>query len=487
MKQLLSPTLVKQSLAGHSWLGVMAGALMYLICLSGALAVFHHEWERWEQPTIAEGEQVPAAALQQAYNEAVSRMGGDVHDVIIGLPVKDSPRTVIVGDGQAWFVHRDGSLGADIQHAWAEMVADLHVALHLPHLWGMVVVSIFGVLLCGLIVSGFLSHPRIFRDAFTLRCKGQSRLEQVDIHNRLSVWGAPFHLMIAITGAFFGLAQLLGLLVAMMFYQGDSDQLMADLFGAPPTLEQPLQNAAVGRALQQMAEIAPDYEPFYITVEDVGKPEQYILIGAEVPGRLIFAEQYRFTAAGEYLDHAGFSDGEAGQQFIFSIYRMHFGHFGGLPMKFLFLLGGLALSIVSVSGINIWLHKRKHRDALNNIWVGIVWGTPLALALTALVDMWAGAASVALFWLTLVVAAGLAQRVNDDRRSRCGLQLVTVLLLVAVVVVHGLMYGVVTNGAAMSINAGLLISAVLLGWWARVSYRRTPAVVNAADYQAGSA
>lgn len=487
MKQLLSPSLVKQSLAGHSWLGVAVGALMYLICLSGTLAVFHHEWERWQQPGIAEGEQLSAEALQQAYNEAVSRIGDEVHDVIIGLPSGDSPRTVIVAEEQAWFVNGDGSLGEDIHHAWAELVSDLHVALHLPHLWGMIIVSIFGALLCGLIVSGFMSHPRIFRDAFTLRLKGQPRLEQADIHNRLSVWGSPFHLMIAITGAFFGLAQLLAVLAAVMFYDGDNDRLVADLFGAPPQLQQPLQTAAIGKALQQMPQIAPDYQPFYITVEDMGKAEQYILIGAEVPGRLIFAEQYRFTADGEYLDHAGFSDGQPGQQFIFSLFRIHFGHFGGLAMKLLFLIGGLALSVVAVTGINVWLHKRKQRDALNNLWPGIVWGTPLALALTALTDVVLGQASVLLFWLTLVAAAVLAQLLNDERRSRCHLQLLTVLLLVAVVGVHLWRYGLFPNPAATGINAGLLLSALLLGWWARVSYRRTPAPVAAADYQAGSA
>lgn len=487
MKQLLSPALVKQSLAGHSWLGVALGALMYLICLSGTLAVFHHEWERWQQPDILEGEMLAPEQLQLAYEEVVSRMDAGVQMVIIGLPVADSPRTALVTGERAWFANRDGSLGAEIHHAWAELVTDLHVALHLPELWGMVVVSIFGALLCGLIVSGFLAHPRLFRDAFTLRFKGQARLEQADLHNRLSVWGSPFHLMIALTGAFFGLAQLLAVLVAVMFYDGDNERLVADLFGVPPKLEQPLQPAAVGRALAQMPQIAPDYEPFYITVENPGKADQYIIVGVEVPGRLIYAEQYRFNAAGDYLDHAGFSDGQPGQQFVFSLFRLHFGHFGGLPMQLLFLVGGLALSIVSVTGINVWLHKRKQRDALNHWWAGIVWGTPLALTLTALTDLLLGSATVALFWLTLLAAAVAAQWINDERRSRRLLQLLTAGLLLTVVGVHVWRYGVWTNGAAMSVNTALLVTALVLVCWAQLSYRRTATAVTAADYQAGSA
>jgi hypothetical protein len=33
-----------------------------------------------------------------------------------------------------------------------------------------------------------MAHPRIFKDAFRLRIGGSVRLEQADLHNRLSVW-----------------------------------------------------------------------------------------------------------------------------------------------------------------------------------------------------------------------------------------------------------------------------------------------------------
>ena len=54
----LDPLLVKNSLSAHSWLGLLVGALMYAICLSGALLVFHAELEQWEQPDVAEFAQI---------------------------------------------------------------------------------------------------------------------------------------------------------------------------------------------------------------------------------------------------------------------------------------------------------------------------------------------------------------------------------------------------------------------------------------------
>ncbi len=484
MKQLLSAAVVKQSLASHSWLGLCTGALMYLICLSGALAVFHHEWERWEQPRIEEFVALSPAQLQQAYAEAAARIG-ETHDIIIALAAGDSPRTTISADEQAWFVNADGRLGEAVNHSWAEMLADLHIYLHLPHSWGMIVVSIVGALLCGLIISGLLAHPSIFRDAFSLRVNGSPRLEQADIHNRLSVWGAPFHLMIAITGAFYGLAQFMGLLVALTLYDGDTEVMMAELYGGHPEVESSLAVARVDRALAQMPEIAPEATPFYITVEHPGETDQFILVGAEHPGRLIYAEQYRFTAEGDYIDHVGFSDGAAGQQFIFSVYRIHFGHFGGLVTKVLFLIAGLALTIISVTGINIWLHKRKHRDAINNLWAGLVWGAPLALVTTALVDLFVGAASVALFWLLTLASMVVAQWLDHESRVRGGLQLLTSALLLALVLCHNLKYGWLTNAAASGINLSCVLAALLLLWWARFSWRRGQGVNQALGANAG--
>ena len=73
MKQVLSPGLVKKSLASHSWIGLLVGALMYLVCLSGAIVVFYQEFERWEQPTVHESLKYDAQAVQQAYNTVAAQ------------------------------------------------------------------------------------------------------------------------------------------------------------------------------------------------------------------------------------------------------------------------------------------------------------------------------------------------------------------------------------------------------------------------------
>jgi len=463
MKLIPSPALVKQSLASHSWLGLLAGALMYLVCLSGTLAVFYLEFERWEQPQAEEYLDYNPAALDAAYTEVLERDPGATEHVYIGLPRADMPRATIATDNMGWFVNRDGSLGDPEAHDWTHILLHLHLYLHLPESFGMIVVSLLGVLLCGLIVSGFVAHPRLFKDAFSLRFRGSKRMEQVDIHNRLSVWGTPFHLMIGVTGAYFGLAALITLVIAKSYYGGDTDKVVGEIFGAEPRLEQQLdQPAAVGSAIEQVRQMAPDTTPFYVTLEDVETPQQFMLVGVEYPRRLIYAEQYRFDSAGNYLDRVGFSDGEAGKQAIFSVYRLHFGHFGGLLVKVAYVVLGLALTVVSVSGINIWFARRKTRDSLNSLWTGFVWGAPVALAASALAQVVLGIPGTAVFWVGMLIACAWSRMLDDDRRARRHLLWAGALTMLALAAGHMLRFGADSlTGAAVWVNLCVVITALV--------------------------
>ncbi|MEX1198821.1 MAG: PepSY-associated TM helix domain-containing protein [Pseudohongiellaceae bacterium] len=463
MKNLLPPSLVRNALSGHSWLGLLTGALMYLICLSGTLVVYYQYLERWEQPNVPEYRQLAPTLVGHAYRNVLSQPQQVSGDMLIMLPTEESPHAYVASSIGTWFLQPDGRRGEPVAHPWTDMLGNLHLYLHLPSTFGMVVVSAFGALLCALLLSGFLAHPRIFRDAFNLRLGGSRRLEQVDIHNRLSVWGAPFHLMIGITGAYFGLAALMNTIIAAAFFDGDRDAATGAIHSPAPVLQQEVAPMNVQGALERMNEVAPEAEPFYITIEDINTPGQYMIIGGRHHDRLIYGEQYRFDQQGEYLGKAGYTDGPGGQQAIFSTYRIHFGHFGGYTMLILYGVFGLALTVVSVSGINIWLARRKRRDYLNNLWTGLVWGTPPALALTALLAvLTSGAATAVYFWGTLVFSMGLAQWLDNDWRTRLVLQRCTAGLVFAVVAGHLALFGrdSLSNSAALAVNTSLLLTGI---------------------------
>ena len=90
---------------------------------------------------------------------------------------------------------------------WTEFIAELHMQLHLPRTWGLYLVGLTGVALFSSLISGLLSHPRY--QGRILRWGGSRRLQEADLHNRLGVWGLPFHVVVSVTGALLGLSSLI--------------------------------------------------------------------------------------------------------------------------------------------------------------------------------------------------------------------------------------------------------------------------------------
>ncbi len=460
--------IVKSSLAGHSWIGLVAGGLTYLVCLSGTLAVFYQELERWEQPSVEERTGYEPAAVEKALENLAARVPELPEHVYVTLPSPAMPRLIVSTDREGWFVDRDGLLGEAAAHDWTHLLLNLHIYLHLPSTVGLVLVSSLGALLFGLIASGFLAHPSIFKDAFSLRILGSRQLEQTDIHNRLSVWGAPFHVVIALTGAYFGLVSPLLSVVASAYHRGDERAVSASVFGDEPALDQKVAPPEIARALRNLETVAPQGTPILVTLHGPGTPRQFIEVFATHPGRLIYSENYRFDTRGVYLGKAGFSDGELGRQIVYSSYRAHFGHFGGFPVKVAYAVLGLALTVVSVTGVNIWLARRKARDYLDDLWAGLVWGAPAGLALTAVTEVLIGLPSTLLFWLALGASAAWALRRRDEVKSARELRAASALLLSVLLVGYLLKFGIAAlSPAAFGVNGVLLAAALTMAALAR--------------------
>lgn len=458
-----SRALVRRALAAHSGIGLTIGALIYLLCLTGGLVVFFEEFERWEQPAVAEDTTYSAAQLEAAASNFLAAVPQAPETVYLVLPSQSMPRLhVAAGDAEA-FVAADGSLAGAPAAAWTELLQALHIHLHLPYVPGLILVGVLGVMLCSLIVSGLLAHPSLIRDAFRWRRGGQGALGEVDLHNRLSVWGLPFHLMIALTGAFLGLVSVFYAGAAYVYEEGDREAVLAQMYGADARVASPADAPFdIGRALDSLAEVAPAAEPIYVALQQPGQPGQHLEIAASLPERLVYSEIYRFSPVGEYLGHQALASGPVGRQLAYSVYRLHFGHFAGMPVKLLYGLMGLALTVVSASGVNIYLARRRRRGLADGLWVAVVWGSPLALALAAVAAL-AGLPPLPVFLAAGLAAALAAALVRDADRVRRGLMLALGASLPAIAAAHALRFGMGAGPAvADAINLALLLGALAL-------------------------
>ncbi|TKD49877.1 PepSY-associated TM helix domain-containing protein [Sphingomonas baiyangensis] len=413
MKLVPSAATVKNALSAHAAIGLLAGALLYLVCLSGTVLVFYEEWQRAEQVDAPEMTAIDAQAVQRGVAAVLESERGKppTTHLYVHLPVPELPRATITTDTQAVHLDAAGRIAAPEENKWSEFLYGLHYTLHLPGVVGITIVGILGMLMFALSITGLLAHPRIFRDAFRLRTRHGGGVGLADWHNRLSVWTLPFGLAIAITGAAIGLASVTAYALASRYYGNDLEAVYAPIFGGeakPDTAPGPV--PAVATALDYMARNHPDIAITYVTLHDPMTAGQHIQIVASPPRRLIFGEYYAFDAAGRFHGTAGLSDGAIGQQMAASNYNLHFGNYGGLPVKIAYCLFGLALTVVSATGVYIWLGKRRRRGVyeprLLGAWHGVIWGAPAALAVTLVARFAFGNAApfTAIFWGLLVLA-----------------------------------------------------------------------------------
>ena len=64
---------VKRSLSAHAAIGLLAGALLYIVCLSGSLLVFYEEWQRLETPAAPRMTAIDPDAVQRGMEAVLAR------------------------------------------------------------------------------------------------------------------------------------------------------------------------------------------------------------------------------------------------------------------------------------------------------------------------------------------------------------------------------------------------------------------------------
>lgn len=406
-------TLVKRALGGHAAIGLLASALIYIICLSGTLVVIHDRWQRWEQPDVPEMSTLSPAAVQTAIAAALARDAGKpaTTHLYVRMPSAEMPRATVTTDSGGWYVDASGRIAAREGHAWTDFMVAMHEYLHLPMTWGMILVGALGVMLCALVTTGVLAHPRIVRDAFSLRARHDPQLARADWHNRLGVWTLPFVLAVALTGAFIGLGSVGTTMLAKAYTGGDTLKVYAHIFGhEPPSnpARAPIADAAA--AMRTLDARVPGATPTYVIIHEPLTAGQHVQILVAHPRRLIYGESYFFDHAGAFHSKAGLSDGAIGQQVAASSYNLHFGNFAGLPVEIAYMLMGLALCAITATGNTLWLEKRRRRglggERLRAAWAMTVWGSATlmvwAIWLRALLG--AGAPLALAFWSAFAAA-----------------------------------------------------------------------------------
>ena len=199
----------------HTWAGLLCGWFLYAMFLTGTVSYFKDEISQWMRPEMPHRSVVPDAA------EAAQRIAGKLQELAPNAPqwsmrlpderytTMDSfwrlPRGQTAGPngrsfGSANFDPLTGDKVASRETVGGEFFYRFHFQFHyMPVLWGRWLAGFCAMFMLVAIVSGVITHKKIFTDFFTFRW-GKGQRSWLDAHNALSVFGLPFHFMITYTG-----------------------------------------------------------------------------------------------------------------------------------------------------------------------------------------------------------------------------------------------------------------------------------------------
>lgn len=369
----------------HTWAGLVAGWILFVIFCTGTLAVFDKPITRWMQPGMpapvaAGGGDWDRAGLALKAQRYLEQTAPDSPVWGIGLPSAINPfLNVFWADARQEHFHNarlDPGSGealppsAERQTEGGHHFVHVHFELHAGDA-GIWLVGFVTIAMLVALVSGVIIHKRIFKDFFTFR-PGKGQRSWLDAHNALAVLSLPFQFMIAYTGLAIFYAMYMPAGIAAHF--PNENAFFEELLEQPPHREEThIATPVTGLDhLLQRAEETLGRRVGFIRVEHPGDSSAVALVvGRAGPnasgnslrsasnGRVLFD-----AVAGQVLDVQRPGEwrggGAVATQEVMS--TLHFAGFGGNTVRWLYFLLGLAGTAMMATGVILFTVKRRQKS-----------------------------------------------------------------------------------------------------------------------------
>jgi len=391
----------RQSMAWlHGWAGLLVGWILFAVFLTGTAAYLRPEISYWMRPELALSTPGPNDAATAV--TALQGLAPRAPAWFITLPDEREPTIRAYwrepgARGRGFRnVMLDPATGAPVvarDTQGGEFFFRFHFELHyLSVFWGRWIVSICAMMMLVAIVSGVITHRRIFADFFTFRPRKGQR-SWLDAHNVSAVLALPYHLMITYTGLLIFMMMLMPWGIERA-YPGQRGPLNAELFGnvAPrPATGSPAPLADIAPMLAEARARWQGGSAGRITVTNPGDASATVQLQRQSSERLSYAAQtLTFDGTtGALLAASGPASPTVETWGV--MYGLHLGRFAGPLLRGLFLLAGLAGTAMVATGCVLWAAKRRQQALraggpgfgtrlVEHLNVSAIAGMPLAMA-----------------------------------------------------------------------------------------------------------
>lgn len=384
----------------HTWCGLWFSWLLFAVFLTGSLAVFEEPITHWMTPEHHAEEaaeeaaraSLPATALvasraqRLAYASdymAQHHRSKDMWEIWPADAEGGGELKVYWFDDQHLYAQAklDTTTGASRPEPppalpvrgtlGGQHFVDFHYKLHSGTL-GLWVVAFAAMVMLVALVSGVITHKRIFKDFFTFRPKKGQR-SWLDAHNAVAVLSLPFQFMIAYTGIVFTATTYLpaGVLAHYGNDTGAHLRYTTELTapGLQPRSGRPLPvpalepfaaqaEALIGQPVRAVVVDHPGDASMRISVYGWNDPKDLVRRMSDTTGMVAFAPN------GKVL-HMRIPGGRADGVASFTsqvMSNLHMAGLGGWPMKWLFFICGLAGTAMMGTGAVLFTVKRRNKS-----------------------------------------------------------------------------------------------------------------------------
>lgn len=347
----------------HKWTSLICTVFLLLLCLTGLPIVFRDELAIWLGEAIEPPEHVMVTVPVNLEAMVADAQARRPHDHVTVLSLDD--------DHPAWFVALGATLTAPkstalfmydartgvflhdrpLEQGFLNLLLKLHIEL-LAGLPGTLFLGGMGLLFLASVASGVVVYGPFMRKlAFgTVRQDRSSRLTWLDLHNLLGIVTVLWVLVVGVTGVINTLE------VPLLNYWQRTE--LADMTAPWKGKPAPTMTRTVDEVVRVAQAAAPDMVVRFVAFPGTrfASPHHFMvfmrgqtpLTGRLLTPLLIDAETAQISAARKlpwYLTALRLSQ------------PLHFGDYGGLPLKMVWAFLDVITIIVLLSGIYLWWKK----------------------------------------------------------------------------------------------------------------------------------
>ena len=357
----------------HSWSGIILGLFVYVVSFTGCIALFDHELKSWEDPAKRLSIPQEPIIMMSTFEAWVNTTAQEdtVRTILFSYPDYHRPYyqgfMTTVAEGSKPVNHRvkwsaeTGDVLIVKEPALTEWLLDFHRDLMWPasiggRTAGRTIVGIAGIILLLSIITGIITHTKIIKEFFTLRVKRSIHLKWQDMHKVIGLWTLPFSTMIAFTGAILGVVVILAPLAALLAFKGDTQSVIEAVVGKPA---EPAGIYAPMYSVDELITFKPDQRPSFVSITNWGDENAEYRLSYKARTELNrFNRFFLKGSSGELIRSESVSTLRPDQRVNNAITPLHYGTYGGVWLKIVYLIMGIFLCVVTATGLMVWIERR---------------------------------------------------------------------------------------------------------------------------------